>query len=226
MKRVTLVTIDKGILAIWNRCAAGKEQEYEAWYQSEHLPERVSISGFRCGRRYQAIEPAGGYFTYYETNEPDVLTSDAYRYRVNNPTPMTTRIMQGAFTDMSRTVCRRAFQLGRMRGAFAATLQIDGLPPEEWLRDWAASEARIASIARIEGWEAVDEGLPASTEARLRGGDERIKACLFVETLREADCVLAQEDLSRSLHLSAAKAGVYRLLCELTSCERGLGPEG
>ncbi|MEM7045863.1 MAG: hypothetical protein AAF543_23885, partial [Pseudomonadota bacterium] len=171
------------------------------------------------GRRYQAIEPDDGYFTYYETDGPDVLTCDAYLQRVNSPTPMTERIMRDSFTDMSRTVCRRAFVFGRMRGAFAATLQMNRLSPEAWLRDWAASEPWVASIARIEGWQAVDDGLPESTEARLRGGDERIEACLFIETLREEDCVSALENLASELDVPNTQTGIYRLLCELTSSQ-------
>ncbi|MEM8951842.1 MAG: hypothetical protein AAGA21_00040 [Pseudomonadota bacterium] len=101
-----------GILAIWNSCAPGREAEYEAWYQTEHLHERLSIVGFRRGRRYEAIALGDGCFTYYESAVPDVLTSEAYLQRINNPTPMTARIMRDAFTDMSRTVCRRAFALG------------------------------------------------------------------------------------------------------------------
>ena len=208
---------DAGILAIWNRCASAMETEYEAWYQTEHLHERLSIAGFRRGRRYEAVKLGGGYFTYYETDGPEVLTSDAYRDRVDNPTPMTARIMRDAFTDMSRTVCCRIFALGQMRGAFAATLQMARLPPEDWLRDWAGSKTRVASITRIEGWQAVDDGLPESTEARLRGGDERIDACLFVETLREANCVSVLEHLASALDLPDAQTGIYRLLCELTS---------
>lgn len=215
------MTTPTGILAIWNRCASGKEAEYEAWYQTEHLHERLSIAGFRCGRRYEAINPDNGYFTYYETDGQDVLTSDAYLYRINNPTPMTARIMSDVFTDMSRTICERAFIFGRMRGVFGATLQMNHLPPEDWLGDWAGSKTQIASIARIEGWQAVSDRLPESTEARLRGGDERIETCLFVETLREADCLMALEHLALELGISEAKTGVYRLLCELTSCQKG-----
>ncbi|GIR54406.1 MAG: hypothetical protein CM15mP62_18770 [Rhodospirillaceae bacterium] len=44
-----------GVLAIWNDCAVGSEETYEKWYQTEHLPERLSIPGFKNGRRYQAL---------------------------------------------------------------------------------------------------------------------------------------------------------------------------
>ena len=33
--------IGGGILALWNDCEAGHEDAYEAWYQGEHLAERL-----------------------------------------------------------------------------------------------------------------------------------------------------------------------------------------
>ena len=47
----------KGILAVWNDCAIEYLLEYEAWYQSEHLPQRLSVSGFYCGRQFEALTP-------------------------------------------------------------------------------------------------------------------------------------------------------------------------
>ncbi|MEL6964794.1 MAG: hypothetical protein AAFO01_18740 [Pseudomonadota bacterium] len=212
----------RGILAIWNSCKPGKEQDYETWYQTEHLDERLSIAGFRRGRRYESIARHDGYFTYYETDSPDVLTSNAYLQRVNHPTPMTARIMSETFTDMSRTVCKRTFMLGHMHGVFAATLQLPHLPDKTWLGTWAKKEMGDASIARIEGWEAVGERLDMSVEARLRGGDDRIETCLFVETLREAECLKALEHLMSELGHANATTGVYRLLCDLTSQGNGM----
>ena len=46
---------DFGILAIFNDCRPGREAEFEAWFQGEHLIERLSVPGFLFGRRHQAI---------------------------------------------------------------------------------------------------------------------------------------------------------------------------
>ena len=45
-----------GILALWNDCKTNKESLYEHWYQSEHLQDRVSIPGFKLGRRHQSSD--------------------------------------------------------------------------------------------------------------------------------------------------------------------------
>ena len=68
---------EPGILAIFNDCALGREAEFEDWFQGEHLIERLSVPGFLFGRRHQAISGACGYFNFYLTEEPEVLTSQA-----------------------------------------------------------------------------------------------------------------------------------------------------
>jgi hypothetical protein len=50
-----------GILAIFNDCRAGREAEFEAWFQGEHLIERLTVPGFLFGRRHRAISGTSGY---------------------------------------------------------------------------------------------------------------------------------------------------------------------
>ena len=95
-----------GRLTLWNDCAIGHEAEYEAWYQGEHLIERLGVPGFMRGRRYRAIEAAPEYFTHHETTSPDVLTSPYYLERVKNLTPFTRKIMPGIFINLSRRICK------------------------------------------------------------------------------------------------------------------------
>ena len=79
----------KGLLAIWNNIADGGDTEFLNWHIREHIPERVSISGFLRGRRYIAHEGHPKYFNFYETETPQILLSPAYRARLNAPTPWT-----------------------------------------------------------------------------------------------------------------------------------------
>lgn len=191
-----------GILALWNDCAPGHEAAYEDWYISEHLPERLSIPGFLRGRRYEALEGAPNFFTYYEVEGPDILTSPAYFERLNDPTPLTTRMMSEVFLNMNRTVCEVAARHGWIRGAWAVAATGAG--------DSAAELFGQPGVARAEYWLALDEGPRAATaEETLRGGDDRIEGCLFVETLRQADA----ERIARNI----PNARVFRLLCELTA---------
>ena len=197
-----------GILALWNDCLPDYLDEYETWYAGEHLPERLGLPGWIRGRRYEAAGNGPGFFTYYEVETPEVLISSEYLERVNDPTPMTHRIMSEAFRNMSRTLCEVVRREGRMRGAWAVTQALDAGPDPD-----VTALAIEPGVARAEHWREADLNAPdANAESRLRGGDVTIGGCLFVETLREAD--------ARRVAATLPDARIYRFLGELEA-ERG-----
>jgi hypothetical protein len=203
-----------GILAIWNDCSPGREAEFEEWYQHEHFHERIAVPGFQLGRRYEAVSGRPRYFCFYLAPSPDVFKSAAYLQRLDNPTPMTRRIMSDAFRDMSRTVCHRTLRLGAMRGAAAITLRFGEPADPNLLRSEVEALVKDKAVACGEVWSAVDAGsIPVSEEERLRGGDGKIGTCLFVETLRVSEAEAIAQTLSR--RYGRAAIGVYRLLCEI-----------
>jgi hypothetical protein len=203
-----------GILAIWNDCAPGREAEFEQWFQGEHLLERLSVPGFLFGRRHQAISGSSGYFNFYLTQSPDVLTSKAYLERLDDPTPMTRKIMSEIFINMNRTACRRTVRRGGFRGAYAVTARfneaMDGVALTAQLEMVVQDEA----VASGEIWSALDPAaMPVSMEEKLRGGDRKIRGCLMVDTLRQGDA----EKLGARFagQFPNADVGVFRVLCQI-----------
>jgi hypothetical protein len=203
-----------GILAIWNDCRAGREAEFDAWFQGEHLLERLAVPGFLFGRRHQAISGSAGYFNFYLVESPEVLTSKPYLERLDNPTPMTRKIMSEVFLNMNRTVCRRTLRRGGFRGAFAVTARFNGAPDEGTLTAVLDRLVRDTKIASGEIWIALDPAdMPVSMEEKLRGGDRKIKGCLMIDTLRQPDAKLVGAHLSGQF--PGAEVGVFRVLCQL-----------
>lgn len=206
-----------GILAIWHNCAAGGETTFEHWYQSEHLTERVGVPGFRVGRRYEGLGGYRSYFTYYETDDPGVLTSQAYLDRVNDPTPLTRTVMDGIFVDSCRTVCRRIARAGAMNGAYAVTAVTGDAGQLKHLQALAEQSLALDGVASAEVWAAVDGASDTgSREQQIRGGDETIAGGLLVSMLRQTDgdgvvTWLAQQGIAPD------GIGLYRLLCDLRS---------
>ncbi len=205
---------DPGILAIWNDCRAGHEAEFEAWFQGEHLIERLAVPGFLYGRRHQAISGESGYFNFYLTQSPAVLTSKPYLERLDNPTPMTKRIMSEVFINMNRTVCWRTLRRGRFRGAYAVTVRFDQTPDETMLRGQLDGMLASTAVAAGEIWMALDPaGMPVSMEEQLRGGDRKIKACLMIDTLRQD--AAEQTGARLAAQFPGGEVGVFRVLCQL-----------
>jgi hypothetical protein len=203
-----------GILAIFNDCRPGREAEFEAWFQGEHLLERLAVPGFLFGRRHQAISGSCGYFNFYLVDSPAVLTSTPYLERLDNPTPMTKKVMAEIFINMNRTVCRRTVRKGGFRGAYAVTVRFSEAPDERALK--ATLDALVAdrSVAGGEIWIALDpKGMPVSQEEKLRGGDKKIAGCLMIDTLRQADAERIGADLGKKF--PGTDVGVFRVLCQL-----------
>jgi len=82
----------QGLLAVWMDIPAHLEDDFNRWYNEEHIAERVGIPGFLDGRRYLAIDGAPKYLALYETVDAEVLKSDVYLDILNHPTPWTQRI--------------------------------------------------------------------------------------------------------------------------------------
>src|SRR3974390_3389592 len=107
-----------GILAIWNDCRAGREAEFDAWFQGEHLQERLAVRGFLSPRRHEAISGSSAYFNFYVVESPAVLTSKPYLERLDHPTPMTRKIMSEVFLNMNRPVRHHTLRRGPPAGTF------------------------------------------------------------------------------------------------------------
>ena len=214
------MTAARGILAIFNDVAPGREADFETWFQGEHLEERLAVPGFLYGRRHEAIAASSAFFNFYVVESPAVLTSAAYLARLDDPTPMTKRVMSGVFANMNRTVCTRVARCGAFRGAYVVAARYIGAGPDvAGLTSRLDALVKEPAVASGEIWQAVDPaGMPVAEEERLRGGDKKIKGALVVDTLRQADAEKLAERLAREL--TGADVGLYRVLCTI-GCEAG-----
>ena len=141
--------------------------------------------------------------------------SEAYLNRLDDPTPLTQEIMSGVMQSMSRTICRQDWRIGKPRGAYALTAN---LTPGGVAAARSVGEALTAlpGVVRAELWVAADDlAMPISDEERMRGGDERIAACLFAESLRESELDALASEVEQQLGPNVEWFGRYRLLCDL-----------
>ena len=207
-----------GILALWNDCNPGGYAAYESWYQSEHLFDRLRVPGFLRGRRFERTTGDSEYFTYYETQTPEVLSTREYLRLLDNPSLMTERIMSGTFLNMSRTVCRVLRRFGCIYGAFVVTVKLENLELIDAVSTYAGSLLDQSAVARAEIWVADSAGLRAKTrEEVLRGGDKKIEACLIVETLREGAAREISDTVCERFGEAHMIIGCYKLLCDIQS---------
>ena len=204
-----------GILSIWHEYPADDAAFYERWYMTEHFPERLGVPGFLRGRRYRAVEADRTYFTFYELASPEVLFSDAYLARLNDPTAWTQRIMQ-RWSSMFRTVCRREARSGSAIGGFVAVARFEG--PVAISRGQAQEiKERLAdpAVVAVDIWRATQEQNAATKEATARPeADLWITGAVLVETSSEAGARRAKAALPDLLGGSACPStiGIYSLI--------------
>lgn len=85
----------RGLLLTMTEPPPAMEEEFNAWYDEEHLPERLSIAGFRSACRWVAeVAPGEGrYLATYELDSAAVLSSPEYLARFAGATPWTRRCL-------------------------------------------------------------------------------------------------------------------------------------
>jgi hypothetical protein len=88
--------VSRGLLLTMTEPPPAMEEEFNAWYDSEHMAERLAISGFRSARRWVAdVTPGEGkYLATYELDAPGALHSAEYLARFEGATPWTRRCLE------------------------------------------------------------------------------------------------------------------------------------
>ena len=140
----------RGAITIWQDVRPEAREDFFAWHNGEHIPERVGIPGFLRGRRYGALAGAPEFFTLYETAGPEVHTSAAYFERLNNPTPQTRRVAPMMINNV-RALCRVEWSRGGVGGGLMATLRFDGEEGNRLLPLLAERLARVLERPGIVG---------------------------------------------------------------------------
>ncbi|HEY7844068.1 MAG TPA: hypothetical protein VID30_10355 [Bradyrhizobium sp.] len=128
----------KGMLLTSMDIDPAHEEEFNRWYDREHLQERVAIEGFLEARRYRAHTGSPKNLFLYSTRTIDVLDSPAYRARLANPTEWSKSTM-ARFENMIRAAARITVSHGVGRGA---KLGIARLRPESGKQDTLRAELK------------------------------------------------------------------------------------
>ncbi|OXH89828.1 hypothetical protein CA831_12465, partial [Burkholderia multivorans] len=77
---MTRPSLPHGQLCVWTDIDPAHEADFNAWYDREHMQERVAIPGFTHARRFRATDRGPRkYLALYVTDTLDVFRGDAYR---------------------------------------------------------------------------------------------------------------------------------------------------
>jgi hypothetical protein len=84
----------KGFLLVTMDPPPGLEDEFNDWYDTEHIPDRASIAGFETARRYVCISGWPKYLAFYDLEDIGVLERPSYQKAAwGNFSPWTKRMV-------------------------------------------------------------------------------------------------------------------------------------
>jgi hypothetical protein len=199
-----------GVLLVLNDVVAAAEDEFNRWYQQQHVPERLAVPGFRTARRYHAVDGQPAYMAVYECDSIEVFASAAYQARLAQPTDWTRKIMP-SFRNMLRSACRQTWTAGA-----AVIVQCKPQRGREdlarrFVKDKLANDImQPAALVRMSLWEAdaAATGGP-SPEMALRGGPD--KSADWVLFLESYDLTKFASAIDTRLWAEAAREAGLRL---------------
>jgi hypothetical protein len=160
------------------------QAEHDDWHSHEHLPERLAIPGFLRGSRWRSLAGAPAYFVLYEVRELGVLSSPAYRERLDHPSPWTAKMMP-SYRGMRRGLCEIVARAGHGLGGTGLLLRFGvAADARDSMRGWLADEVIPALPAQsgLVSATLLRSGMQAelTVEQRIRGRDGGVDWALLV----------------------------------------------
>lgn len=171
----------EGFLVVLSDVESKNDRDYIAWLTTEHVQERLGIPGF-LGVRIFRMPVAGGnrYLIWYKLRDAQIVDSQAYLDRLNNPTTWSRRIMPilGNFGRGGGSVVA---SLGGDTGDYIFAADLKEMPP-----DPLQTVSRLQSLAAIKATHLLVTDLQKTeirtSERELRTSDSTFANLLLVES--------------------------------------------
>jgi hypothetical protein len=184
--------VRQGMLLVCTNVDPAHEDDFNRWYDREHVNERVAIPGFVSGARYQTTRGSRRYLGLYRTTSLAVFETARYQQALQHPTAWSVTNLARMRNPMRR-VCSIEMETGAGTGAWLALLTLAT----------SATSTDVTAIARL-GSELLT--LDGVVVARLLVPDAALSTTLPAEDSRERrlDPLLLIE---ASAEAAAANAG-------------------
>jgi hypothetical protein len=86
------VSAANGLIAVWLDVPPEREEEFNDWYNLEHIPQVVGLPGFIGGRRYRCADAPLKYLAWCDTLDENVEPGADFQRIVAEPTPWSRRM--------------------------------------------------------------------------------------------------------------------------------------
>jgi hypothetical protein len=129
-----------GIFLVYTDIDPKDEEEFNAWYNTEHLPDLLGLPGFLDAARYVAEKGGPKYLAIYELTSAAAFQSAEFQKYRANPTPWSRRMSPTVIgTNMARILGEQIFpaDVEQSERGMAPALQIGRMSvPENMDTTW------------------------------------------------------------------------------------------
>ena len=132
------------------------EADFHRVYDTEHVPERLGVPGFRTARRFHAIEGSPVYQAFYDLDSAGVLETPAYK-ELGQRDNQWKNLVGPFISNQVRSVCSQIFPAPaetppapkEVPAALFVGLQVPAEQDEEF-NDWYNTE-HIPNLSAVPG---------------------------------------------------------------------------
>jgi hypothetical protein len=196
------------------------DDDFNRWYDREHVKERLAIPGFVSGARYQTIRGLRRYLGLYCTTSLAVFETAAYQQALQHPTAWSVTNLARMQNPMRR-VCSIEVETGAGTGAWLALLTLGT----------SARSIDVTGIARLAAelltFDGVvvarllvpDAGLSTPLPAE-DSRERRLEPLLLIEAAAEAAVANAGRHAARHVGGGSDDLSLFQLMWQLRLTDR------
>ncbi len=201
-------------LLVWTDVNPAHEDDFNRWYDREHMAERVAIEGFRWARRYRATnDSARRYLALYRAASVDTFTSASYKKAFEQQTDWSYRNFE-RMRNTKRRVSTLALEAGVGSGGAVALItltagEIDNAEVEPVLAEVVMLDG-VFSARAMEPDSGLSTPLPSEDLAT-----RKLEALILIEASSSATATAALSNTLETLGLPAERGMTFSLLWDL-----------
>jgi hypothetical protein len=210
----------QGMLFVASDIKVEDEADFNAWYDREHIEERVRMQGVISAARYCAVSGRPKYLGLYWAESISAFSSPAYAHAFQNQTEWSQRTLPKMVAP-TRRIGEISASVGQGSGAFVATLPLSIPEDHQALTDRCAEIG--ARLSEDPGFvhsyllSPVDELSRSLPQENL--GTRRMYPILIIESSSAKSNGQALEFAAQALDSRASEAARYSLTWKLAATE-------
>ena len=206
-----------GELLIWTSVDPAYEQDFNQWYDQEHMQERAAIHGFRWSRRYHSDTCARQYLALYQTDTLHVFTSEPYRQAFTKQTQWSERNFT-RMRDTSRRVNAVTQLVGAGTGAAVALVCLQSIEQAQTAialaQELTSVMNGVIAVRALCPDPALSTPLPSEDLAA-----RKLEPFVVIDTTTLASAEAAGRWLAEKLALPSGRSHSFKLLWDLQSLD-------